>query len=207
MNPRSLVATLLEADDLLPEEVPQPDAGEQLDPEAIKDYANEKDTPRPISGVSIRGFYADLLKKLHRHGRLRYVHDGVRGYKVEGNTWLGIDEHSQVISVRLHHTDIICVTPDDTLTVSTGGWETRVTKRRLDDWLPGGWRIYAQAGTWYWWNYKNQGAAENTVNDQGMKILQPFSDGDQIDADGTLRPRLAPKYVKVKMSKAQRASY
>jgi hypothetical protein len=203
MNPRRVVATLLEADDMLPPEQP----AETFDRDSIKDFAQEPQPIRPIAGIPITGFYRTLQQKM-QNGRLRAVENyrsngSARGVKVDGNTWLVLYENG-TIGVRVHKTDIITVTPDDTMVVDTGGWETRLTQRRLADWLPGGWRIYSQDSTWYWWNYKNEGAAEQTVNDQGFKILQPFSSGDQIAADGTLNPVVPPKYVRVKKPRRER---
>jgi hypothetical protein len=197
MNPRRVVAKLLEADDMLPAEQPE----ETFDRDSIKNFAAGAEMVRPMFGIPITGFYRGLHQKIENK-RLRTVPnyktgDVARGTKVDNNTWLVIYENG-TIGVRVHKTDIITVTPDDTLAVDTGGWQTRLTQDRLGDWLPGGWRIYTQAGTWYWWNYKTStGTAEN-IDELGYKILQPFSSGDTITADGTLHPILPVKYEKVR---------
>lgn len=188
---------------MLPPEQP----AETFDPESIKDFAQEQTPIRPIAGIPITGLHRDLLNKI-KNNRLREVPNyrsvgTARGVKVDGNTWLVLYENG-TIGVRLYKTDIMTVTSDDTLVVDTGGHDTTLTRHRLGDWLPGGWRIYTQDGTWYWWNYKNEGSAENTVNDQGFKILQPFSPGDQITADGTLQPVVPPKYVRVKKARIEK---
>jgi hypothetical protein len=203
MNPRRVVAKLLEADDMLPPEQPE----ETFDAEAIKNFAQTAEVVRPMFGIPINGFYRDLHQKI-QNKRLRAVpnyrtNDPARGTKVDNNTWLVLYANG-TIGVRVHRTDIITVTPDDTLAVDTGNWETRLTQDRLGDWLPGGWRIYTQEGTWYWWNYKNDGAVAPSINDLGYKILQPFSSGDTITADGTLHPVLPVKYVKVRKPRRAR---
>jgi len=198
MNPRRLVASLLEDD------IPLDSAGggsvepESFDLDAIKDYAKSDPAIRELHGVPVTGFHRDLLKRL-QYKRLRAHDYGGKGTKVEPNTWiLQMDDGS--IAVRVYRTDIIRVTPEDTITVSTGGYHTRLTQGRLAEWLPGGWRIYTQNGDWYWWNYKEHGN-ETTVDTQGIKILQPFGDGDQITADGTLHPTLPPRYEKIRKRK------
>jgi hypothetical protein len=183
---------------MLPPEQP----AETFDRDSIKDFAQDPHPIRPIAGVPITGLYVTLQQKFQNRNSRR-LDDGERGVKVDGNTWL-VRYENGTIGVRVYNTDIVQVEPDDTMTVDTGGFETRLTLRRLGDWLPGGWRIYSQDGTWYWWNYKNDGAAEKTVNDQGFKILQPFSSGDRITADGTLHPVVPPKYVRVKKPRRER---
>jgi hypothetical protein len=201
MNPRRIVATLLEADDLLPQETPQPSGDEQFDPSDIKDYADYSTAPRAIEGMPITGYYRGLAKKLENK-RLRTVNGGGRGWKTEPNTWLLID--GDIIKIRFYWTDILTVTPDDTVTVNSGGFQTVTTQGRIGEWLPGGWNIYKQKGTWYWYNYKTRGEVgtgdfnANTANVNGMKVLQPFSDGDRITADGSLHPILPAEYVKVR---------
>lgn len=164
MNARRLVATLLEADDMLPPD----DLG--VDPKEF--IANVNDSPMPIQGVTVRGYYADLERKFMG---ARVKRDGPeRFFKIENNTWLVHDTVMNTISVRLHQTDIITVTPEDTITVDNGGWQTVTTQARLNDYLPGGWKVYTQKGDWYWHNWRE----EDTPSQPGFKKLQPYSNGD-----------------------------
>lgn len=185
MSPRRVVAILLEADDLLP---PDPD---RIDVKALT--ARAEQNPVPVPGVSIQGTYRNLEQKFQQK-RLR--RDGPEEYfKVDRNTILVRDVQAGTIAVRFHTTDIITVTPDDTLTVNVGPWETVTSLARLNDWLPGGWGIYRQNNSWWWNVYRHNDEEANP----GFKRLQPYSNGDMITADGTLHPRLGPEFKRVRV--------
>jgi hypothetical protein len=67
--------------------------------------------------------------------------------KLENNTFeivLGTGERR----IRLHQTDIIIFDADG-FSVHTGGYKTITTKDRLNKYLPDGWRVYSDKGTWY----------------------------------------------------------
>lgn len=188
MNPRRLVASLLETDELDPATppAPEPDPAEGAEPEmdqnAMKTLMMGSSRAMPIAGLRIQGYYRELANKLERNS-LRDL-GGARGYKVDNNTWLTIDTEGR-IAVRFHYTDILTITPDDTIRLDTGGWSTNTTFARMSDWLPGGWRIYRKDGGWYWWNYK----MDHETTDTGFKSVQPFTSGDYVTADGTLHPQ------------------
>jgi hypothetical protein len=177
-----IVARLLENDDLLPDTVGK--SSMPLDPASLKTYINKDYPPTPVEGVPIVGYYRGILTKLEGNfpGKLKR--------KVGNNTYL-LKDNLGNISVRLHWTDIITVSPDDTVTVDVGSWQTVTTAARLGDWLPGGWKIYSLKGTWYWWNWKNRES-----EDQPYSRLQPFSNGDYITADGILHPHAHPTFKK-----------
>lgn len=193
MTPRRIVAALLEADDLLPQgDVPPQEPG-GFDIDSIKDYiGNVEENPLEMHGVPIRGYYQSLARRFE--GR-RPKQDGpVKRIKIENNTWLEHDRHTDWISVRLHYTDIITVKPDDTLTVDNGGYQTKVTLTRLNDYLPSGWRIYTHRHTWYWHLYGHNDEDANP----GWKRLQPYTNGDRILADGTLVPQAGPEFKRTR---------
>lgn len=91
---------------------------------------------------------------------------------------------SPVIVIRLHKTNIITFHSDGVVEVTTGGWQTVTTKDRLNNYLPGGWRVYSDRGVWYW-----HGADTNST---GI----PFSDGDVINVspngDSALQAQAKP---------------
>src|SRR5690349_20414633 len=101
MNPGRIAATLLEADDLLPDQEPI-QAEPTVDP---KEYISNLG-PRHVPGIPIRGYYRDLERKLENN-HLRRVDDGERGYKVDHNTWLIIRDFDRHILLRFYDTDII----------------------------------------------------------------------------------------------------
>jgi hypothetical protein len=185
MSPRRVVAILLEADDMLP---PEP----EIDAKSFTDKVAQG-TPLPVPGVPITGLHRDWSRKFEQR-RLR--RDGPEEYfKVDNNTWLVRDTHTGDISVKLHYTHILTVSPDDTLRVNNGGWQTVTTLARLNDWLPAGWRIYTHKGSWYWHNYRHSDEELNP----GFKRTQPYSNGDFITADGTLNPKAGPEFKKIRV--------
>lgn len=70
-----------------------------------------------------------------------------------------VDERS--IALRLHETDVLtwhapqgsgrALTGADagTVTLDSGGWRTVTTKARMNDYLPPGWRLWSERGTWW----------------------------------------------------------
>lgn len=51
--------------------------------------------------------------------------------------------------IRLHATDILTIRADGAFEIDTGGWNTVTTRARLNDFLPGGWRVYTYCGRIY----------------------------------------------------------
>lgn len=186
---------------------PKPDDPNQLDlgfdPDALLDpkaevmrYAEE---PFRVPGSGPTNLYAKLEAKLGARPRR----------KVGNNTYIirsgGAGEDERVsIAVRFHQTDVVTAYPDGKVVVETGGWRPgggqaaygwrrepgTTTRARINDWLPSGWGIYQQKGEWFWANYANR---RGTYNDD---MLLPYSDGDTIFPDGSLRIQEHPVYVK-----------
>lgn len=70
--------------------------------------------------------------------------------KVANNTRL--NRRGEVIAVTLHSTDIATFQPDESVTLTSGGWLTPTTKDRLNWILDGlniGVRIFAERSVWY----------------------------------------------------------
>lgn len=65
--------------------------------------------------------------------------------KLANNTYL--IEEDGVFKVELHDNCIIVVYPDDSLKVSSCGWNTKTTKERLNEYTDLG--IYQRKGQWY----------------------------------------------------------
>jgi hypothetical protein len=136
---------------------------------------------------------------------------GRRKRKLETrNTYLE-RSHDGNITIRYYDTDIVTYYPDGSVCVTTGGWPTDSTRKRLDDTaLPGGWALFSESYKkhnetapsvyWdaarrdikkgimklFWYNrHTNMGTSES-----GWYI--PFTDGDIIDPDGTLKHNAEP---------------
>lgn len=185
MSPRRVVAILLEADDMLP-----PEQG--IDVKSLTSRATDG-TPLPVPGVPITGLHRDWSRRFEQK-RLR--RDGpTEFFKVDNNTLLVRDIRDGSIAVKFHYTDILTVTPDDTLTLNNGTWQTVTTLSRINNWLPGGWGLYSQKGTWYWQNHRHSDEDMNP----GFKRTQPYSNGDMITADGTLHPKAGPEFKRTRV--------
>jgi len=76
---------------------------------------------------------------------------------------------SAALCVRYHSTDIVTLTADGWLEMSTGGWHTVTTWSRINAILPGPWRVGSDRGTS--WLYS-----------RGRRIT-PYTDGLSIHAD------------------------
>ncbi|CAK0779623.1 hypothetical protein CCP2SC5_920019 [Azospirillaceae bacterium] len=67
--------------------------------------------------------------------------------------------------IRLHTTDIL-VFSGDSIRISSGGWQTRTTKERINKYLPQGYRLFSEDGFWF-------------ISHAGSRF--PFKDGMVID--------------------------
>lgn len=52
------------------------------------------------------------------------------------------------IAVRLWYTDIVVINKLDNKKIYSGGWETRTTADRINQFLPDGVRVFSQKGRW-----------------------------------------------------------
>jgi len=51
--------------------------------------------------------------------------------------------------IRLHRTDILVFKLNGDVVLNSGGWQTVVTKERMNKFLPKGWGIYQEKNVWY----------------------------------------------------------
>lgn len=65
--------------------------------------------------------------------------------KIANNTYL--ERRGDDIAVRLHSTDVVTVSRDDTVTLDSGGWLTVTTKERMNRFGPV--YVYSDKGIWY----------------------------------------------------------
>ncbi len=84
-----------------------------------------------------------------------------RAVKIANNTYKITTDEGYII--RLHDTDILTF-KGDTITLNSGGYQTVTTARRMNEYLPGGWRVFQKAWTWY-------------IEDAKNKVIVPFKDG------------------------------
>lgn len=78
------------------------------------------------------------------------------------------------VAVKYHRTNILKINQDNTVTISTGGWETSTTKDRLNQFLScRGFGIFQKKGVWY-------------IKERGDDEAVPYEDGMRITPDGTL---------------------
>lgn len=66
--------------------------------------------------------------------------------------WRGTDN---LIFLKMHQTNILMFEPNGDITVNIGRWFTITTKQRLNEYLPGGYRIWSVKGEWilHQWTY------------------------------------------------------
>jgi len=95
--------------------------------------------------------------------------------KIANNTYLERRDDGD-IALRLHRTDVLTYHPDGTVTLNSGGWQTVTTKRRMNQYLPNGYRVYQHRFDWYVWNYL---AAKQNGND-GSRV--EYFDGMTLEA-------------------------
>jgi hypothetical protein len=178
----------------------------------LKDFA---------SGAGENGVPLEGLPNDFEYRRMASKLEGVRGgsKKVERNTWL-IKHDDGTITLRFHQTDIITWHPDNTVVFDTNEYMSKTTLARMYDFLPiAGWTLYSKTprgpnrmfgpdyernvegqtytynvtvGNWFWYNRSMDAQRKNPKYHRA----QPFTDGDKIDANGTLYPQAPPIFKK-----------
>lgn len=103
------------------------------------------------------------------------------------------------IAIRLHATDILTFHADGSVGVDTGGWHTRTTKDRLNEYLPNGYRIVQDRSQWYWvdggnWAGKFHFSDGDTINAHGAVVSQAPLDAE--DKNKAMLKRI-DKYAKL----------
>lgn len=68
--------------------------------------------------------------------------------KLANNTYLERHEDGS-IAIRLHNTDVVTFISNGDTRLDSGGWRTPTTKDRINNYMPGGWRISQSNGQWY----------------------------------------------------------
>jgi hypothetical protein len=185
LNARAIYRLLIDDEQPASPAVPIPSA--QPVPETTPDDALDikgellryADEPFNVPGTGPTRQYEHLLLLLR----------GRTTKRIENNTYvLNRGDH---LALRLHATDIIVAYPDGRTVIDTNGYHTNTTRDRLR-YLQGGWHVFQQAGTWYWYNSATRTAAEHGGQDR----LLPFTDGDTIMPDGSLKMKAFPLYPK-----------
>jgi hypothetical protein len=73
------------------------------------------------------------------------------------------------IGLKLHDTIVLHFAPSGVVTVRTGGWRSVTTKSRINEYLPGGFRIIQKDYSWFWFCATTKATAEfaegDTVSD------------------------------------------
>lgn len=50
---------------------------------------------------------------------------------------------------RLHFTDIVIIHADGSFELNSGGWKTKTTKERINNYIPRGWCVFSDRGIWF----------------------------------------------------------
>ena len=66
--------------------------------------------------------------------------------KLQNNTYAK-RRYSGHIAIQLHATDILTFHSDGQIDVNTGGWDTVTTRSRMNDYIPGPWRVGGHRGS------------------------------------------------------------
>jgi hypothetical protein len=97
--------------------------------------------------VAVTSAHADALE-LVRHARTGVL---LEEKKVANNTVARlVDPEAGVrspVAIRLHSTDVVTISPDNVVTLDTGGWRTVTTKERINRFAPRA-NLYSKRGVW-----------------------------------------------------------
>ena len=206
LNARAIYRLLIDDEQpTLPVEAPPvraPVNPDDLDPTAeIKRYAAE---PFNVPG----SYPTDLYRRLNNQlgGRSQK--------KIANNTYLinyGVNNAGEKIAVRLHQTDVVTAFRDGKIVIDAGGWHPQgshadhgwrmpagnTTLDRISGNLDSGWRIFKFKATWYWYNVDSRAGTRH----EDDRML-PYTDGDTILPDGSLKMQAHPVYPKRRKRRA-----
>lgn len=174
---------------------------DDLDPKSeIMRYAEE---PFRVAGDGPNSTYRQL--KALFTGRVYTDEDGARFKRVPGVRNTAIYDYGDRIGLRYHETDVITAYPDGRTVINTKGWHLgghryspwngkptsgETSKERINTYLLGtGWRIYRKDHVWYWYN------SQSRKGDYNDDLRYPYSDGDVINADGSLSLKEHPVVI------------
>lgn len=100
-----------------------------------------------------------------------------RPSKVVGNNTRLVN-NGDSISLVLHTTAVLTWYPNGDCIAATGGWYTRTTKDRINEYAPHGWRVFQRKHEWFWHQIGPDGRARD------LEI--PFSDNLNLRANAVL---------------------
>ena len=126
-------------------------------------------TPREVAQLVLAKAYR-MYKTTH--SEMKDIHsksrDPEKGKKIGNNT--SVHRRGKDYAVKLHQTDVVTTHPEGHYTLSSGGWKTPTTQKRINDHLPEGVKVAQHKGEWH-------------VHDRhGNK--HPFEDNMRIDEHG-----------------------
>lgn len=108
--------------------------------------------------------FADLDNKLKGVGQKRGRN---MSEKKVGNNTYAVRNTDGSIGLRLHKTQVVIFYQDGRVTLHTGGWRSVTTKARINEWIPGAWRVAQTKGQWGLWNTETK---EERPFVEGMKL-------------------------------------
>lgn len=51
-------------------------------------------------------------------------------------------------AIRYYETDVLTFEPEGFIRLNSGGWHTATTQKRINKYLPDGWRVFSEKGRW-----------------------------------------------------------
>jgi len=123
--------------------------------------------------------------------------------KFIGNNTLEIQYKDGSKAVRLHNTDVITFTANDTIILNSGGWKTPTTKSRISANLPRGWNLYQHNYKWYLKNYDTLeqityfDKIEIDFNQIKAKIVNPKENTEKSEKEINSIKKSVNKYIKL----------
>lgn len=73
---------------------------------------------------------------------------GTRAKIIARNTFKRTAPNGDTV-IRLHHTDIVRISPKGKVTLNSGSWRTMTTKARMQRYMPDGYQLISDRGLWY----------------------------------------------------------
>jgi hypothetical protein len=101
--------------------------------------------------------------------------NGEKRKKLSNNTYLLKD--GEQYCVRLHNTIVVRIFPDNTYVLNSGGWQTRTTKERINNFSPA--NIYQRNKIWFFSN--GEEFFDNVIITNDETVINPLPKKEKTD--------------------------
>jgi hypothetical protein len=121
--------------------------------------------------------FEDAMEQLAGQERRRLCRNTVLSRTLGSSNAQSMDVSTIAVCVRLHETYIVRYWFDGVVNLDSGGYQTKVTMRRINQCLPDGYRLYQERNVW-WLTRRTVPTGSSTTRrfEDGMELNRTSAD-------------------------------